>query len=181
MRRRIITLFGVIALSAMITACSTTPKSEEERGELKTEASGAMTKFRQDREVSRQIDNAYGYAVFPEIGKGGAIVGGSGGRGLVYEHGTPIGYATMSQATVGLQLGGQQFSELILFENKAALDRFTRGEWAATAQATAVAAESGAAANAKYKEGVMVFVTGQKGLMGEAAVGGQKFNYQPMK
>jgi lipid-binding SYLF domain-containing protein len=90
-----------------------------------------------------------------------------------------IGYARMTQATVGLQAGGQAYSQLILFENKAALDRFTKSEWAMSAQATAVAAASGAGATAKYKEGVMVFVTGQEGLMAEASIGGQKFKFEP--
>jgi len=116
--------------------------------------------------------------VFPTVGKGGLGVGGAGGRGIVYEQGNAIGYTTLSQATIGLQIGGQSYSELILFENKAAFDRFTRGEWAPAAQATAVAAASGAGANAKYNDGVAIFVMNQKGLMGEASVGGQKFDFQ---
>jgi lipid-binding SYLF domain-containing protein len=179
--KRFLSVVSIVALGLMLNACSTTPKTEEDRSELLREADTVKAEFRAaDSEIARQMDNAYGMAVFPTIGKGGLVVGGAGGRGVVYEQGRAIGYTTMSQATVGLQAGGQSYSQLILFENKAALDRFTAAEWAMSAQATAVAAASGAGATAKYKEGVMVYVLNMKGLMGEASVGGQKFNYQPM-
>src|SRR5262249_18919993 len=102
------------------------------------------------------------------------------GDGQLFEQGRLIGYCDLTQGTIGLQLGGQSYSEIILFENKAALDRFKAGEFATSAQATAVAASSGASATAKYNGGVMIFVTNEKGLMGEASVGGQKFTYQPL-
>ena len=179
--KRFLSVFSVAALCVMLNACSTTPKTEEDRTVLQSEAETVKGQFRSsDAEIARHMDNAYGMAVFPTIGKGGLVVGGAGGRGVVYEQGRAIGYTTMSQATVGLQAGGQSYSQLILFENKAALDRFTAAEWAMSAQATAVAAASGAGSTAKYKEGVMVYVLNMKGLMGEASVGGQKFNYQPM-
>jgi lipid-binding SYLF domain-containing protein len=132
-----------------------------------------------DSSMTNTLNSAYGYAVFPNVGKGGAVVGGAYGRGQVFEQGKLIGYCDLSQG-FGLQLGGQVYREVILFENKAALDRFTGGEFALAAQATAVAAASGAGANAKYKDGVAVFTLGEKGLMYEASVGGQKFDYEPL-
>ena len=182
MRKSILSILAVLSLAAFLTACSAEPKTTEGQDDLKMEATRTLGDFRRvDPEIARHIDNAYGYAVFPTIGKGGVGVGGAAGKGVVYERGTPIGYAHMTQATVGLQLGGQSYSQLILFEDKAALDRFTKSEWAMSAQATAVAAASGTGATARYKEGVMVFVTNQEGLMGEASVGGQKFKYEPMR
>lgn len=113
------------------------------------------------------------------MAKGGAIVGGAYGRGEVYEQGKKIGWSDVSQATIGAQLGGQTFSELILFENKAALDNFKNGNLKFAANASAVAMKSGAAEAAKYTDGVLVFVEPIAGLMVEAAVGGQSFSFQP--
>jgi len=177
---RMIAIFtlGLVSMMALLTACSTTPEGTEEQSQLQKEAETTLADFRRsDADIANHINKAYGYAVFPTIGKGGLVVGGAGGRGVVYEQGRMIGYTTMSQATVGLQAGGQSYSQLILFEDKAALDRFTTGEWAMSAQATAVAAASGTGSTARYKEGVMVFVYNMQGLMGEASVGGQKFNF----
>jgi lipid-binding SYLF domain-containing protein len=146
-------LLGLASAMALVTACSTTPDSTEDRSTLQSEAATVTADFRKsDAEIAKQMDAAYGMAVFPTIGKGGLVVGGAGGRGVVYEQGKMIGYTTMSQATIGLQAGGQSYSQMILFENKAALDRFTAAEWAMSAQATAVAAASGAGSTAKYKE-----------------------------
>jgi lipid-binding SYLF domain-containing protein len=181
------TVLSIVALSLSAAAgltlsgCSTAPSTEGEKHTLVTEADTSLAQFkRRDPGVASAVNSAYGYAVFPTIAKGGAGIGGAHGRGVVYEQGRMVGYCDMSQGTIGLQLGGQSFSELILFENKNALDRFKGGEWAMAAQATAVAAHSGAAATAKYSDGVMIFVDNEKGLMGEAAVGGQKFKYQPL-
>jgi lipid-binding SYLF domain-containing protein len=123
------------------------------------------------------IDKAYGHAVFPKIGKGGVIVGGAYGRGIVYEQGGMIGYADMTQASVGAQLGGQTYSEIIAFENKEALERFKQNRLALSANLSAVIVESGAAKAARYTDGVAVFVMPRAGAMAEASVGGQKFTF----
>ena len=182
MPRCLLSIMTVLSLAALLSACNAEPKSTEGQDDLQVHADKVLGDFRRsDAGISRHIDSAYGYAVFPDIGKGGLGVGAAAGKGVVYERGMKIGYAHMTQATVGLQAGGQAYSQLILFEDKAALDRFTKSEWAMSAQATAVAAASGAGATAKYKDGVMVFVTNQEGLMGEASVGGQKFKFEPLR
>jgi len=181
MRVRILSAAAIVSMIVFISACSTAPKKGADQDHLKMEAQETVAKFRaSDPGISRLMDNAAGYAVFPTIGKGGAGVGAATGRGVLYERGTPVGYCRMSQATVGLQLGGQTYSEMILFEDTNALKKFQSSEWAMAAQASAVAAASGASANAKYRDGVMVWVLGQEGLMGEASVGGQKFRFEPM-
>ncbi len=182
MRKSILSIMAVLSLAAFLTACNAEPKTTEGKDTLSRDADNSLADFRKtDAETAKLIGSAYGYAVFPTIGKAGVGVGGAAGKGVVYEQGKAIGYSRMTQATVGLQLGGQSYSQLILFEDKAALDRFTKSEWAMSAQATAVAAASGAGATAKYKEGVIVFVTNLEGLMAEASVGGQKFKYEPMR
>src|SRR5688500_6018289 len=83
-----------------------------------------------DPGLKRMLKNAHGYAVFPSVGKASAVIGGAYGRGEAYEKGELIGYATLSQLTLGVQLGGDTFSEILIFEGKEALDRFKRGKTA---------------------------------------------------
>lgn len=164
------------------TGCSTTPSSTAKQAELTTKSQDAVaTAKKTDPGLQKFFDTAAGYAVFPSVGKGGVGVGGAYGRGEVYAGGRLAGYATLSQASIGLQLGGQTYTELIFFENKAALDKFESGNFAFSAQASAVALKSGVSANAKYANGVAVFTMGQTGLMYEASIGGQKFAFQAVQ
>ena len=121
---------------------------------------------------------AYGYAVFPTVGKGGIGIGGAYGTGRVYERGRYIGRSNLAQLTIGFQLGGQAYSEIIFFRDKAALDDFTNGNFELGAQASAVAATAGASADADYSDGVAVFTMAKGGLMYEASIGGQKFSFK---
>ena len=142
----------------------------------------AIKKQWQDKDDSfdKTLDKAYAYAIFPEVGKGGFIVGASHGAGEVYRKGKVIGHAKMTQATVGAQVGGQTYAEVILFKNKKALDRFKTGHFEGSAAATAIGGKKGAAAAAKYKDGVAIMVLPLKGAMAEAAGGGQKFHFEPV-
>lgn len=172
---------GVSATSLTFTSgCSTAPKSESERVDLKAEAGATLARAkRNDPSLGALLDKARGYAVFPTVGKGAVGVGGAYGRGVLYQGGAFIGYCDLSQASIGFQLGGQAYSEIIAFETSEALNTFKSGNFAFSAQATAVALKSGAGANAKYDNGVAVFTMGESGLMYEASIGGQKFSYQP--
>jgi lipid-binding SYLF domain-containing protein len=134
---------------------------------------------KKDPSLQRFFKNAYGYAVFPTIGKGGLIVGGAYGKGEVYAQGEPIGTAEMVQGTVGLQVGGQSYSELIFFADERALDRFRSGNFELGAGASAVAVTAGASANASYDNGIAIFTVAKGGLMAEATVSGQQFNFWP--
>ena len=155
--------------------------------------------FKNAGESGKLLDTAYGYAVFPTIGKAGVAVGGAYGKGRVYKQGKYIGDTAMTQVTVGLQLGAEAYSEMILFEDERALDEFTKGnfEFGANAQAIAITASAGAQAgttgtsagasagkkDAKtvggYTKGMAIFTVAKGGLMYEASVGGQKFTYTP--
>src|SRR5262249_42007133 len=107
------------------------------------------------------------------------IVGGAHGKGCVYEKTNFVGHVTMTQASVGAQVGGQTFAEIIFFETPAALSDFKSGKFEMSAEASAVALKDGASAAAKYKDGVAVFTQSKKGLMASATVGGQKFKFEP--
>lgn len=123
------------------------------------------------------FSNAYGYVIFPNVGKGGIGIGGAAGKGVVFEGGKIIGKAQLTQLSIGFQFGGQAYREVIFFESKADLDRFKENKIEFSAQASAVAVTQGASANVKYTEGVMIFTQQKGGLMYEASIGGQKFNF----
>lgn len=155
--------------------------------------------FRRAGQSAKLLETCYGYAVFPNIGKAGFLVGGARGEGHVYARGQRIGETVMNQLSVGFQLGAQDYSEIILFQNKAALDNFTSGNFefgadasvtAITASASASAGTSGAEGSASggahdaatrggYYKGMAVFTVAKGGLMYEAAVAGQKFSFTP--
>jgi len=133
-----------------------------------------------DPGMKKFFDGAAGYAVFPNVGKGGIGIGGAHGKGLVIAGGKAVGRTSLSQVTVGLQLGGQVYAEFIFFKDSTALGHFQRGNWEMGAQASAVAVTLGASADADYDKGVAVFTNVGGGLMYEASVGGQKFKYEGM-
>lgn len=173
---------AVLIVTVNLIGCSTAPKTEAKKEALGIDVRATVDTMNvEDPSFKDFLNKAYGYVVFPSVGKGGAIVGGAYGRGEVYEQGKMIGYADISQATVGLQLGGQNFAEVIAFENKAALDRFVTNKYEVAANASAVALKSGAAATAKYTDGVALFTHVKGGLMAEAAIGGQRFNFSPLR
>lgn len=173
---------ALVAASTLIGAgCSTAPKTSAARAELAADVEDAIALFKkEDPGMAELFANSYGYAIFPSVGKGAVGVGGAYGRGEVFEQGRKIGYADLSQGTIGLQLGGQSYSEVIFFENKRSLDKFKSGEFAFSAQASAVAATSGASADANFRDGVLVFTVEKGGLMYEASIGGQKFSFEPL-
>lgn len=132
----------------------------------------------EDPGLEPQLKGAHGYAVFPSVGKAAAVIGAAFGKGEVFQQGELVGYAAVAQLTIGVQLGGDTFSELILFENEQALNRFKQGKVAFAAGASAVLIKAGAAGAADYESGAKVFVHSEGGLMFEAAIGGQKFFYR---
>ena len=158
--------------------------------------------FKKSPAVQPFFKNAYGYAVFPTVGKGGIGIGGAYGKGQVYRGGKVTGTAKLFKATIGFQLGGQVFSEIIFLQDKRAYDEFTSGQFAFDAQASAVAITAGVQAQAgstgatagasagpktgthaetKYYKGMAIFVHTKGGLMYEAAIAGQKFSFEPLK
>lgn len=171
----LISALGIVFLAA----CSTAPTTVDDRSNLRQEANSALSLARASHaDFDTIIRSAPGYAVFPNVGKGGAVVGGAYGRGIVYKNGTQIGYTDLSQATIGFQLGGQSYTEILVFESTSVLDKFLQGNYEFSSQATAVALQSGEGTNAKFKDGIAVFTMDEAGLMFEAGVGGQKFSYQ---
>jgi lipid-binding SYLF domain-containing protein len=177
--KQVVGLFAV-AMLAWASGCSTAPKSSAERADLKATTNAKYEELmRVDPGLKFFMSKCYGYALFPSVGKGGLIVGGAYGKGEVFEQGEMIGYCDLSQASIGAQIGGQTYTELIAFQDKASMDKFKKNELTFAAQASAVALKSGASADAKFQNGVAVFTMPNAGAMLEASIGGQSFTFQP--
>ena len=164
--------------------------------------SSTIRVFKDSPVVAEFFKNAYGYAVFPTVGKAGFVIGGSYGKGQVYRGGKVTGKSSVVEGSIGFQLGGEAFSEIIFFQDKRAFEEFTSGEFEFDATASAVAITAGAQASAgtegasagasagpatgkqaktSYHKGMAVFVHAKGGLMYEASIGGQKFTFKPKK
>jgi lipid-binding SYLF domain-containing protein len=144
--------------------------------------SDVISKFKEkDPGMGKLFAEAHGYAIFPTVGKGAIGIGGARGKGRVYERGKQIGRTTLTQVSIGFQLGGQAYSEVIFFKDKTALDDFKRGNFELDAQASAVALTARASRDLAYNRGVAIVTMAKGGLMYEASVGGQKFSYKPME
>ena len=126
-------------------------------------------------------DQAYGYAVYPKVTKAGIGIGGAAGKGIVYKNGEIVGSSKLKGGSIGLQIGGQQYSEVIFFKDQEAFDNFTNGNLKFDAQASAVLLDEGASVDAAYNDGVAVFTQIIGGLMAEASVGGQHFTFDPIQ
>ena len=157
-------------------------KAEQER----KAGEETIAKFKEkDPSMERFFDNAWGYAVFPPVGT-------AHGKGLVYKNmwisgvmhpyqskGKIVGRSKLSQGTGGLQPGGQAYSQIIFFKDKAAFDGLKDGKLKLAAQASAIAVTAGASADTAYEDGVAVFTMGKGGLMLQAAIGGQEITFEP--
>ena len=169
-------LFVMVLVVLAVRPCSGDDK------EFRTQVNKTIEQFKStDPGISKFFNTAQGYAVFPTVTKGGAGIGAARGRGLAYEQGKVVGEVKLTQASIGAQLGGQTYSLVLFLENKETMDSFKTSNFALSAQASATAAAAGAAANAKYKLGVALFTMAKGGLMGEASVGGQKFQFIPLE
>ena len=138
----------------------------------------ALNKFKKISSLKPYFKQARGFAIFPNVGKGGIGIGGARGKGEVFEKGNVIGSTTLTQVSIGFQLGGQAFSQIIFFKDKKALERFTEGNFEFGASASAALISEGANASADYSDGVAVLTYSKGGLMYEASIGGQKFSYE---
>ena len=174
---------GALTVAMLITTgCSTAPRTQAERRGLVAEADATLASMSaKDPSLRNMIDRSAGYAIYPNVGAAGAIVGGAYGRGVVFEDGRPVGFTELNQGAVGAIIGGQTYSQMIVFENEAALGRLKAGNFDVGAEASAVALKAGVAAAARFEGGIAIFQEPKGGLMATAAVTGQKLNFQPMQ
>lgn len=167
---------------ALALGCRTAPSSETARDELHARVQDTIAEMkRDDPGIDRLFDDSLGYAVFPNVGKGAYIVGAAFGRGELYEDGELVGHCSLSQGTVGAQIGGQSYAQVIFFSERAPLDSFKSGDFEFAGQVSAVAIEAGKSADVDYHDGVAIVTRANGGLMAEASVGAQKFSFQPVR
>jgi len=175
MRKAVVSLLTLLFILSISSAWAWEPNPQNKM-ELKVQAA-ILDMLSKDPGMQDWFKNAAGYAVFPSVGKGGIGIGGAHGKGLVIAGDQVVGTTSLSQVTIGLQLGGQTYAEFIFFYDKTALEDFKRGNFELDAQASAVAVKAGAATAASYNKGVAIFTNTTGGLMFEATVGGQKFKF----
>lgn len=170
----------LLILTFSITTVSSAQSEKKDKRVVEDSKEAKATFIGTDGLMNNLFSSAYGYVIFPNVGKGGIGIGGAAGNGAVYQRGVLIGMAKLTQITIGFQWGGQAYREVIFFENKDDLERFKENRIELSAQASAVAATAGASANVKYKDGVMIFTQAKGGLMYEASIGGQKFTFRSL-
>ena len=172
-----------ISIAGLLSSCKTIENSKLSECISEVGASRnsmiALEKFRARPDLENFFKNSNAYAVFPDVVKGGIGVGGARGGGEVFQNCKAIGSTTMTQFSVGFQLGGQAFSQIIFFQNQRDTDRFTQGNFEFGASASAALITEGAATEAAYSDGVGVLTLSKGGLMYEASIGGQKFSFSP--
>ena len=169
----ILVMFASLGLSAQIGGW---------KADLVEDSEKALAEMiKQQPKLQSFKDKSYGYAVFPKVTKGAFGVGGAGGKGIVYKNHVPTGESTLSQVTIGFQAGGQQYKEVIFFENATAYDKFTNKKVKFDGQASAVAITEGGSVDIAFKDGIAVFTQTSGGLMFEASIGGQHFSFKPKK
>ncbi len=186
MRLRFLILFFAVIILVLPSVYADSDSEDDSK---------AMKEFLRSDVVAKFKASAYAYAVFPTIGKGGLGIGGAHGKGRVYRNGKIAGEASMTQLSIGFQAGAQAYRQVIFFENKAAYEEFTKGnfEFGAQAEAIAITSSAGASvgsegksanadagqADTDYYKGMIVFTMGKGGLMYQASIGGQKYKFEP--
>lgn len=167
----------ILALSILFLSFGAIAQNNDDHRVMDDADTAKATLIEKDSSIDSFFSDSAGYVIFPNVGKGGLIIGASAGNGVLYEHGVAQGMAKLKKLSVGLQAGGQAITEVIFFEDEAALASFKDGDFEFAAGVSAVVLKSGKAKEAKYKDGVAVFALPKAGLMAEASVGGQKFSY----
>ena len=162
-------------------ACASTPKTNAQKANLEQQASATVGEMTQkDPSLRDLLQSADAYAVFPQIGKGGVIVGGAHGTGMLYQHDKAVGFVTLDQASIGAQLGGETFSEVLVLQTPEATSKLETSGLSLGADIGATVVDAGAAASADFNEGMAAFVLPRGGLMVDISVSGQKIDYQPL-
>ena len=179
---------GLLALGlgsiVALQSCGTVPTTQEGMAEKRAEVvpvaqQTLKTMMGKDPSIEDAMNDAYGYAVFPTVASGALIIGGEGGDGVVFEGDSPWGLAKLAKGSIGAQIGGEAYSELVILTSEEAFKNFVAGDFQFSAGLTATAIKAGAATAAPAANGMKVLVMTKGGLMASAAVGGQDFTCYP--
>ena len=172
----------VLAFSLTLGACASTPETAFEREELVNAARMAVQDMeRQDATLRPILNDSAGYAVYPGVGEAAFIAGATMGEGVVFEKGEVVGFSNLNAGSVGAQVGGQTFDQLVIFKTSDALERLKLGNFSFSADIGATAVASGASARATFQDGVAVLIEGEKGVMAKLSIGGQQLDFEPRR
>lgn len=173
------TVKTMLILALSVASVSLSAQSQKDKSLMKKAEKAKEELLKVDNGLQDFFDDAVGYVIFPNVGKGAFIIGGAAGSGIVYSNGSAIGRADLKKLDIGLQAGGQSIIEVVFFATEEAFNDFKDNDFSFSAGVSAVAVKSGIATQAKYRNGVAVFVLPKAGLMAEASVGGQHFSFKP--
>lgn len=154
---------------------------DKKQGLIKDAKEAKQAFIDEDSRINEHLDNAVGYAIFPNVGKGAWILGGAAGNGVVYENGNLVGYSELRQIDVGFQFGGQAYREIIIFRTQSALDKFKQGNFSFEGSASAVIWDKGKGESIQFKDGIGVALMPKAGAMVGISIGGQEFDYRDAK
>ena len=179
---RLVCQIAVLFSLALVLGCETTPKNEKEKEALDSSVTATIKEMSdKDPRVAQFMGTAYGYVCFPTVSYGGLIAAAGSGQGEVYVQGNLVGYARIFQASVGGNVGGRWYSEMIFFKNEQAFQDFKDGNIKFQAHTAAVAVTAGGGTQVDYQKGVAVFTHDKFGLSAQASIGGQEFKFEPAK
>jgi len=169
----------IAVLALLFAGCAIAPRSPAERQSLRQSADATLAEMiAHDPAIEAVIRQAPAYAVFPSVGKGGILIGGAYGRGILYEAGRPTGFVSLQQASIGAQLGGESFAELLVLRSAREIQRLKAGHFTAGANVGVDVISAGAATHASFDPNTSVFVMPRGGLMVDVSITGQALNYQ---
>jgi lipid-binding SYLF domain-containing protein len=179
-----IAIIGLLATPLALASCGSVPSTQAEMNTKMDEVTPKAKKeienmVKKDSSLKPLVDDAYGVIVFPSVASGALILGGQGGDGVVFKGGQPWGLAKLAAGSIGFQIGGETFSELVIMKDEDAFNMVTANKFSFTAGVSASAVKAGAALDAKFENGVAAFVSTNGGLMASAAIGGQEISCYP--
>ncbi|MGJ8551065.1 YSC84-related protein [Winogradskyella wichelsiae] len=168
---------SIVTMALMFVTVFAFSQNKDDMRVMK-DAEKAMTTLKNsDKGLEKFFSSASGYVIFPNVGEGALIVGAASGNGVLYENGVATGMASLKKIDVGMQAGGEAYTQVIFFETEDALNEFKAENFEFSAEAKAVIVDKGASKNANYNDGVVIFAKSKAGAMADASIGGQKFNY----
>lgn len=167
----------IVTMMLMCATVFTFAQNKDDMRVMKDAKKAKMILKSADKGLEKFFKESSGYVIFPNVGEGALIVGAASGNGVLYENGVATGMASMKKLDVGMQAGGEAYTQVIFFENEAALNEFKNENFEFSAEAKAVIVDKGASKKANYDDGVVIFAKSKAGAMADASVGGQKFSY----
>ncbi|WP_179317575.1 YSC84-related protein [Winogradskyella undariae] len=168
---------SIVTMALMFVTVFAFSQNKDDMRVMKDAEKAIKTFKTSEKGLETFFSNSSGYVIFPNVGEGALVIGAASGNGVLYENGVATGMASMKKLDIGMQAGGEAYSQVIFFETEDALNKFKAENFEFSAEAKAVIVDKGASKNANYNDGVVIFAKSKAGAMADVSVGGQKFSY----